>query len=88
MQNNQLLIQVEKIKSCEHRGVIEECITSIAVVAGSIEKEFAPFYDHIMPMLKQFIRASKDEKETRLRGKAFECMSLFGVAVGKDRFKV
>ncbi|CAD7932795.1 unnamed protein product [Amoebophrya sp. A120] len=78
---------VEKIKSCEHRGVIEECITSIAVVAGSIEKEFAPFYDHIMPMLKQFIRASKDEKETRLRGKAFECMSLFGVAVGKDRFK-
>ncbi|CAD7953911.1 unnamed protein product [Amoebophrya sp. A25] len=79
---------VEKINKCNHRGVIEECITSIAVVAGSIEKEFRPYYDHIMPMLKNFIKNSSEEKETRLRGKAFECMSLFGVAVGKEKFTV
>jgi hypothetical protein len=40
-----------------------------------------------MPILKQFVMAATGEKENRLRGKAFECMSLLGVAVGKDQFK-
>merc|ERR1712190_226210 len=37
-------------------------------------------------MLKQFVMHSTGEKENRLRGKAFECMSLLGIAVGKERF--
>ncbi len=82
-----LITLVNKVRMCKHRGVVEEAITSIAVVAGSIEKEFAPYYDEIMPILKNIITTSLDEKETRLRGKAFECMSLFGVAVGKEKFR-
>merc|ERR1719183_2100986 len=37
-------------------------------------------------MLKQFIMTATGDKEKRLRGKSFECLSLLGVAVGKERF--
>eukprot|EP00440_Ansanella_granifera_P037021 gb/GFBE01040173.1/.p1 GENE.gb/GFBE01040173.1/~~gb/GFBE01040173.1/.p1 ORF type:complete len:1119 (+),score=434.13 gb/GFBE01040173.1/:1-3357(+) len=77
---------VQKLTSSRHRGVREECITSIAVIAGVIEKDFSAYYDNIMPLLKQFIMQATGEKETRLRGKAFECMSLLGIAVGKEKF--
>jgi len=77
---------VVKLQSIQHRGVREEAITSIAVIARVIEKDFSRYYDSIMPMLKQFILHAKGEKEGRLRGKAFECMSLLGMAVGKEKF--
>lgn len=78
---------VAKLQQTQHRGVREESITSIAVIAGVIEKDFSRYYDGIMPMLKQFIIHCKGEKENRLRGKSFECMSLLGIAVGKEKFK-
>merc|ERR1719394_843065 len=39
-----------------------------------------------MPLLKQFVVNATDEKQSRLRGKSFECMSLLGTAVGKEKF--
>merc|ERR1719230_243140 len=84
---NELMMKlVSKLQQSKHRGVREEAITSIAVIAGVIEKDFSAYYDQIMPMLKQFVMTATGEKENRLRGKAFECMSLLGIAVGKDRF--
>lgn len=77
---------VAKLQSTQHRGVREESITSIAVIAGVIETDFSRYYDGIMPMLKQFVMHAKGEKENRLRGKSFECMSLLGIAVGKEKF--
>lgn len=77
---------VAKLQSTQHRGVREECITSIAVIAGVIGKDFSLYYDGIMPLLKQFVMQLTGEKENRLRGKSFECMSLLGLAVGKDKF--
>merc|ERR1719335_1036448 len=74
---------VEKLQVTQHRGVREESITVIAVV---IEKDFSRYYDGIMPMLKQFVMHATGERENRLRGKAFECMSLLGIAVGKEKF--
>merc|ERR1719199_239557 len=55
-----------KLRS-SHRGVKEEAITSIAVIAGVIEKDFAHYYDDIMPMLKEFVINATGEKEHRLR---------------------
>jgi hypothetical protein len=46
---------VAKLQSTQHRGVREESITSIAVIAGVIEKDFSQYYDAIMPMLKMFV---------------------------------
>jgi F0F1-type ATP synthase delta subunit len=77
---------VQKLSTSNHRMVKEESITSIAVIAGVIENDFSLYYDSIMPILKQLIVAATGEKESRLRGKAFECMSLLGIAVGKDKF--
>lgn len=77
---------VGKLQATQHRGVREESITSIGVIAGVIEKDFSQYYDGIMPMLKQIVLHAVSDKETRLRGKAFECMSLLGIAVGKEKF--
>uniref|UniRef100_A0A6U9NR28 TOG domain-containing protein n=1 Tax=Zooxanthella nutricula TaxID=1333877 RepID=A0A6U9NR28_9DINO len=77
---------LQRLQSTKHRMVQEESITSIAVIAGVIEKDFAQYYDRIMPMLKQLLMMRADEKTGRLRGKAFECMSLLGLAVGKEKF--
>lgn len=77
---------VSRLQASKHRMVQEECVTSIAVIAGVIEKDFQQYYDAIMPLLKQLVFAATGEKESRLRGKAFECMSLLGLAVGKEKF--
>jgi len=77
---------VARLTTSSHRGVKEECITAIAVIAGVIEKDFSRYYDSIMPMLKQVMSNATGEKENRLRGKAFECISLLGMAVGKEKF--
>ncbi|CAL1143288.1 unnamed protein product [Cladocopium goreaui] len=77
---------VMKLNTSQHRGVREEAITSIAVIAGVMEKDFVQYYDSIMPMLKQFVMTATSKKENRLRGKSFECMSLLGIAVGKEKF--
>ncbi|CAE6965142.1 Ipo5 [Symbiodinium natans] len=77
---------VMKLQGSQHRGVREEAITSIAVIAGVMEKDFVQYYDSIMPMLKNFVMTATSKKENRLRGKSFECMSLLGIAVGKEKF--
>ncbi|CAE7672178.1 sal3, partial [Symbiodinium pilosum] len=77
---------VMKLQGSQHRGVREEAITSIAVIAGVMEQDFVQYYDSIMPMLKQFVMTATSKKENRLRGKSFECMSLLGIAVGKEKF--
>lgn len=77
---------VGRLRTTNHRGVREESITAIAVIAGVMQKGFAQYYDVTMPMLKQVVLKATGEKENRLRGKAFECMSLLGVAMGKEKF--
>merc|ERR1719191_1918006 len=77
---------MSKLGNSRHRMVREESITAIAVIAGSMEGDFKGYYDHVMPLMKQFVMTATSEKEGRLRGKAFECISMFGVAVGKEKF--
>jgi len=54
---------VQRLQSTRHRMIQEEAITSIAVIAGVIEKDFALYYDGIMPLLKQFVMSATDEKQ-------------------------
>jgi len=69
----------------ESRFLQEKCIECVAVAAEAAENEFIPYYGEVMPMLKQVIQTNKEEL-TILRGKAFECASEIGRAVGKDMF--
>jgi hypothetical protein len=76
----------QRLTTSKHRGISEESITAIAVIAGVIGDAFKEYYGTVMPLLKEIVTKASGEKETRLRGKAFECMSLLGVAVGKEKF--
>ena len=68
------------------RQVRENAITAIAVIAGVTERHFVKFYPHVMPLLKEVVIRATGKEERTLRGKAFECLSLLGIAVGKETF--
>jgi len=71
----------------DHRMVVEEAVTSIAVIAASIGGDkFMHYYDQIMPFLKNIVITKTDDQFKRMRGKAFECMTLLGISVGKEKF--
>jgi len=47
---------------------------------------FTPFYENFMPILKEVMVKVTSKDLRMLRCKAIECISLIGVAVGKQRF--
>lgn len=65
----------------------EQAITAVAVIAGVIETHFVPYYHSVVPVLKQIVLTASKKEERALRGKAFECMSLMGLAVGRSVFR-
>merc|ERR1719161_356794 len=69
------------------RRVQKMAITTIAVVASQIEDSFAPYYQPLMPVLKQIIgQVLHQPEERQLLGKVFECISLLAKAVGTEMF--
>ena len=66
--------------------VQEQSITAIAAIADCAEKYFGKYYDTFMPLLKNVLANAQGKDYRLLRGKAMECISLIGVAVGKDKF--
>lgn len=68
------------------RIVQEQAITAIASVADCAEELFKPYYAMTMPMLKQILALATGKADRMLRGKAMECISLIGIAVGKETF--
>lgn len=61
-------------------------MTTIASVADTAEKDFAVYYDRLMPCLKYIIQNATTDELKLLRGKTIECVSLIGLAVGADKF--
>ncbi|VDK72111.1 unnamed protein product [Litomosoides sigmodontis] len=66
--------------------VLEQVITTIASVADAAQDQFIAFYDSLMPPLKYILQNSNVEELSTLRGKTIECISLIGLAVGKEKF--
>jgi hypothetical protein len=79
---------ITRLTNSNHRGIQEESITAIAVVAGVIDKGFGQYYDGVMPLLLKIISMPREEndKMDRMRGKAFECLSLLGAGVDPQKF--
>ncbi|EPS59215.1 hypothetical protein M569_15595, partial [Genlisea aurea] len=69
------------------RMVQEGSLTALASVADSSQEEFKKYYDAVMPYLKAILVNATDKSNRMLRAKAMECISLVGMAVGKDKFK-
>lgn len=67
--------------------VIENIIVALSSVADSSAELFVKYYEKFMPCLKFIIKTSTGNDDLRvLRGKAIECISLIGMAVGKEKF--
>ncbi|KAG8371759.1 hypothetical protein BUALT_Bualt13G0121700 [Buddleja alternifolia] len=67
--------------------VQEGALTALASVADSSQEHFQKYYDAVMPYLKAILVNATDKSNRMLRAKAMECISLVGMAVGKDKFK-
>ncbi|XP_065887453.1 importin-5-like isoform X2 [Dysidea avara] len=78
-----------KLKELVEKGtklVLEQMVTTVATIADTLEEQFLQYYDRFMPLLK-YLMANAVQKENRLlRGKTIECISLIGLAVGKEKF--
>lgn len=67
--------------------VVENIIVALSSVADSSAEAFVNYYEKFMPCLKFIIKESSGVENLRLlRGKTIECVSLIGMAVGKEKF--
>ncbi|CAI9290298.1 unnamed protein product [Lactuca saligna] len=67
--------------------VQEGALTALASVADSSQEHFQKYYDAVMPYLKAILVNANDKANRMLRAKAMECISLVGMAVGKEKFR-
>jgi len=66
--------------------VQEQVVTAIAAIADCAQATFHKYYDTVIPYLKTILSHASTKEYRTLRGKAMECITLIGVAVGKDKF--
>lgn len=67
--------------------VQEGALTALASVADSSQEHFQKYYDTVMPYLKAILVNANDKSNRMLRAKSMECLSLVGMAVGKEKFR-
>ncbi|KAE8649420.1 hypothetical protein Csa_021659 [Cucumis sativus] len=67
--------------------VQEGALTALASVADSSQEYFQKYYDAVMPYLKAILVNATDKTKRMLRAKSMECISLVGMAVGKEKFR-
>ena len=54
-------------------------------MADTAEDKFVMYYDRFMPSLKYIFQNATDKDYRLLRGKCIECISLIGLAVGREK---
>eukprot|EP01080_Neovahlkampfia_damariscottae_P002593 gene2593-3554_t len=81
-----LLSKLLDLLKSSTRFVQEQALSSIAAVADCAEDLFIKYYDYIVPFLKEILSKAKGKNDRLLRARAMECISLVGLAVGKDKF--
>ncbi|XP_042385378.1 importin-5-like [Zingiber officinale] len=67
--------------------VQEGALTALASVADSSQEQFQKYYDAVMPYLKAILMNATNKSNRMLRAKSMECISLVGMAVGKEKFR-
>merc|ERR1719282_1395651 len=78
---------VLKLRSSSHKGVLVAVMEAVGALAAGLEGSFDDYYEQLMQMLLAYVtKPANDDSARKLKGKAFECISLLGFAVGKERF--
>ncbi|KAJ8645121.1 hypothetical protein MRB53_006869 [Persea americana] len=80
---NKLLMLLQNGKQMVQEGAL----TALASVADSSQEHFKTYYDVVMPYLKAILMKATDKSNRMLRAKSMECISLVGMAVGKEKFR-
>ncbi|KAK9271814.1 hypothetical protein L1049_002179 [Liquidambar formosana] len=84
-----LNVIVSKLLKCLQKGkrmLKEESLAALASVASSSQEHFQAYYDTVMPYLKVIMMSSTDKYNRMLLGKSIECITMVGMAVGKEKF--
>uniref|UniRef100_A0A8D2Q919 Importin 5 n=1 Tax=Varanus komodoensis TaxID=61221 RepID=A0A8D2Q919_VARKO len=81
-----MVLKLQELIEKGTKLVLEQVVTSIASVADTAEEKFVPYYDLFMPSLKHIVENAVQKELRLLRGKTIECISLIGLAVGKEKF--
>eukprot|EP00923_Selenidium_pygospionis_P007415 GHVN01012702.1.p1 GENE.GHVN01012702.1~~GHVN01012702.1.p1 ORF type:complete len:1220 (+),score=250.88 GHVN01012702.1:149-3808(+) len=68
------------------RLIREQCVTTVAVVAGVMEEQFLQHYDVVVPLMKELTDKCVSKEERNCRGRAIECLSIIGLSVGYEAF--
>lgn len=79
---SRLLLLVQSPK----RYVQEQALTTIAIVADSSQKLFTKYYDTLMPLVLNILKADVPNEYRLLKAKAIECSTLIALAVGREKF--
>ncbi|KAJ6801654.1 importin-5-like [Iris pallida] len=80
---SKLLVLLQNVNQMVQEGAL----TALASVADSSQEHFQKYYDAVMPYLKAILMNATDKSNRMLRAKSMECISLVGMAVGKDKFR-
>jgi hypothetical protein len=82
-----LLSQLIALLRNGKRLVQEGALTAMASVADASQSQFDKYYAHVMPLLSAVLTQAAGREHRLLRAKALECVSLVGMAVGRERFR-
>ncbi|GMH40252.1 hypothetical protein BSKO_08156 [Bryopsis sp. KO-2023] len=82
-----LMEKLIQLLRCGSKVVQEGALTALASVADRAQDAFIKYYDSVMPLLRGILLSATDRKYQMLRAKALECVSLVGMAVGRDCFR-
>ena len=80
-----LLSSLLQLLQSPKRYVQEQALSTIATIADSAESAFIRYYDTLMPLLFNVLRAEQSKEFRLLRAKAMECATLIALAVGKEK---
>lgn len=82
-----LMEKLIQLLQCGSKVVQEGALTALASVADRAQDAFQKYYDGVMPLLRNILLSATDKKYQMLRAKALECVSLVGMAVGRECFR-
>ena len=84
---NTLIGMLVQLLQRGQRIVQEGALTALASVADASQQHFESYFDAVVPLLTNILTHATDKSNRLLRAKALECISLVGMAVGRERFR-
>lgn len=67
--------------------VQEQSLTTIAIIANTVQTDFNKYYEILMPTLIDILKMDTNNENKLLKAKSIECSTLTSLAVGKSNFE-